>query len=163
MSESSASVADAGLGDWLLLNTSPGAGGAVLDAAGKPLNPLTTFHFIDAYNGKDIVFAGGQKWFDNPTNWVWTVNKASSKTDINNVLLHVTRDDPPTLLIHGDKDTLVKLDNSQKILEAFGKTGVKSELIVIEGAGHGFKGDENVCATKAMIEWFDKYLAKKTS
>jgi hypothetical protein len=87
-----ANTPDAGLGDWLLLNTSPGAGGAVLDAAGKPLNPLTTFHFIDAYNGKDIVFAGGQKWFDNPTNWVWTVNKASSKTDINNVLLHVTRD-----------------------------------------------------------------------
>src|SRR5436190_10235365 len=87
-----ANTPDANSGDWLLLNGVSGAGGAFLDPAGTPLNPLATFHFIDAYNGKDIVFAGGQKWFDNPTNWTWTINKASAKTDINNVLLHVTRD-----------------------------------------------------------------------
>src|SRR5262245_9848969 len=83
---------DANTGDWLSLTNFPGAGGSVLNSAGAALNPLTTFHFVDAYNGKDVVFAGGQKWFDNPSNWVWTVNKASSKTDINNVLLHITQD-----------------------------------------------------------------------
>ena len=87
-----ANTPDANVGDWLFLNTFPGAGGGVLDSAGASLNPLTTFHFIDPYNGNDVVFAGGQKWSDNPSNWVWTVNKASSKTDINNVLLHITRD-----------------------------------------------------------------------
>src|SRR5262245_38334467 len=87
-----ANTPDANTGDWLFLNTFPGLGGAVLDAAGASLNPVTTFHFTDPYNGDDVVFAGGQKWFANPTNWVWTVNKASAKTDINNVLLHVTRD-----------------------------------------------------------------------
>ena len=56
-------------------------------------------------------------------------------------LLHVTPDDPPTLLIHGDKDDLVKLDNSERILAAFEKEKVPCELIVIEGAGHGFAGE----------------------
>lgn len=76
-------------------------------------------------------------------------------------LLHVTPDDPPTLLIHGDKDELVKLKQSEQIHEAFRKTGVTSEMIVIEGAAHGFKGDDNIRASKALVEWFDKYLSKK--
>jgi len=76
-------------------------------------------------------------------------------------LLHVTPDDPPTLLIHGDKDELVKLKQSEQIHEAFRKTGVTSEMIVIEGAAHGFKGDDNIRATKSLVEWFDKYLSKK--
>jgi len=76
-------------------------------------------------------------------------------------LLHVTSDDPPTLLIHGDKDELVKLKQSEQIHEALRKTGVTSELIVIEGAAHGFKGDDNIRATKSLVEWFDKYLSKK--
>ena len=75
--------------------------------------------------------------------------------------LHVTRDDAPTLLVHGDRDTLVKLKQSEQVHEAFQKAGVTSELIVLEGAGHGFKGDDTVRATKALVAWFDKHLAKQ--
>jgi len=75
-------------------------------------------------------------------------------------LLFVTKDDPPTLLIHGDKDDLVKLDNSERILEAFKKEGVTADLVVIEGAGHGFLGDNGKRASDALVAWFDKYLTK---
>jgi acetyl esterase/lipase len=75
-------------------------------------------------------------------------------------LLHVTPDDAPTLLIHGDKDYLVKLDKSDRIFAALKKEKVPSELIVIEGAGHGFPGEMGVRASKALTDWFDKYLAK---
>jgi acetyl esterase/lipase len=75
-------------------------------------------------------------------------------------VIHVSSDDPPTLLIHGDKDDLVKLDNSERILDAFKKAKVTSELIVVEGAGHGFAAADGVRASKALVEWFDKYLAK---
>ena len=75
-------------------------------------------------------------------------------------IVHVSKDDPPTLLIHGDKDDLVKLDNSERILDAFKKDGVPCELIVINGAGHGFGGDQGKRASEALIKWFDKYLAK---
>lgn len=74
-------------------------------------------------------------------------------------LLHVSPDDPPTLLVHGDKDDLVKLDQSQRILAAFEKDKVPCELIVIEGAGHGFGGENGRRASKALVAWFDKYLA----
>ena len=74
-------------------------------------------------------------------------------------LLHVSADDPPTLLIHGDKDDLVKLDNSERILASFQKEKVPCELIVIKGAGHGFFGQQGDRAAKSLIDWFDKYLA----
>src|SRR6516162_5796057 len=58
-------------GDWLL-STNAGSGGAVLNAAGVPLDPTRTFHFVDLYNStSDNTFSGG-KWTDNPTNWQWT-------------------------------------------------------------------------------------------
>jgi acetyl esterase/lipase len=75
-------------------------------------------------------------------------------------IVHVSKDDPPTLLIHGDKDDLVKLDNSERIHEAFKKEGVPCELIVIQGAGHGFGGENGKRASEALVKWFDKYLAK---
>jgi len=74
-------------------------------------------------------------------------------------LLHVSSDDPPTLLIHGDKDTLVKPDNSDRILAAFKKEKVPCDLIVMKGAGHGFGGKQGDEAATALIAWFDKYLA----
>ena len=34
------------------------------------------------------------------------------------------------------------------------------ELIVIKGAAHGFPGDQGTQAETALLDWFDKYLAK---
>ena len=74
--------------------------------------------------------------------------------------MQVTPDDAPTLLIHGDKDPLVPLSHSEKILAEFKAKNVPTELLVIPGGGHGFKGDDDVRARAAMIAWFEKYLAK---
>ncbi len=75
-------------------------------------------------------------------------------------IVHVSPDDPPTLLIHGDKDTLVPLSNSQRIHEAFQQNKVRSEIIVIEGAGHGFRGEDAKRASAAMVAWFEQTLLK---
>src|SRR5215467_1046863 len=83
-----ANTPTANIGDWLA--STNGTGGGVLSAAGVPLDPTRTFHFIDPYSsGSDLIFGGGLKWTDDPNLWTWTSSKASSKTDINNVLLHV--------------------------------------------------------------------------
>ncbi len=73
-------------------------------------------------------------------------------------LLHVTPDDPPALLIHGDADELVPLRSSQVIHQAFLEAGVTTEMIVLEGAPHGFRGAYARRATEAMVAWFEKYL-----
>ena len=90
-----ANTPTANLGDWLVnTNLAPGTGRGVLDANGVPLDPTRTFHFIDPYNdaSNDRIFTGGDKWLDDPGTWGWTTGKPSAKTDINNVLLHLTTD-----------------------------------------------------------------------
>ena len=52
------------------------------------------------------------------------------------------------------------LDNSERILAAFKKDNVPCDLIVLKGAGHGFGGEQAATAAKALIGWFDKYLAE---
>lgn len=70
----------------------------------------------------------------------------------------VSGDDPPTLIIHGDQDELIPLDQGQSVYEALLATGVTTELIVIEGADHGFQAADAVRAAEAMVAWFDEHL-----
>jgi len=76
-------------------------------------------------------------------------------------LLFVTPDDPPTLLIHGDKDELVNISNSQIIFDAFKKNNVKTDFITIPGAGHGFGGEDAKRAMALTVNWFEQTLLKK--
>jgi acetyl esterase/lipase len=78
-------------------------------------------------------------------------------------IVHVSADDPPTLLIHGDADALVDFNNSELIHSAFVANGVETGLVVIEGAGHGsgrrFRAAEDEAkASQALVGWFEKYL-----
>jgi len=72
----------------------------------------------------------------------------------------VTPDDPPTLLIHGDKDELVNIRNSQIIFDAFKKANVKTDFVVIPGAGHGFRGADQERAMALTVGWFEQTLLK---
>lgn len=76
-------------------------------------------------------------------------------------LRHVTADDAPTLLVHGDRDELVPLFHSEKIKAAFDEVGVTAELIVIEGAAHGFGGQDGERATNALLDWMDRHLKEE--
>lgn len=75
-------------------------------------------------------------------------------------LLFVTKDDAPSLMVHGTEDRLVPIWHSEKIHKAFEDAGVESNLIVIEGAAHGFQNKDAEKAEAAVIEWFGKHLAK---
>jgi acetyl esterase/lipase len=74
-------------------------------------------------------------------------------------ITHVSADDPPTLIIHGDKDDLVPLQQSEVMVARLKKAGVPAELIVKKGMGHGWRSmlSDDV---KPLGDWFDKYLAK---
>jgi len=73
-------------------------------------------------------------------------------------LLQVTSDDAPAMIIHGGKDDLVPPDHSERLAKAYEAAGVAHDLLIIEGAGHGFKGIELVQMQEAMLNWFDKHL-----
>lgn len=84
-----------------------------------------------------------------------------AKGDAVSPILHVTADDAPTLLIHGDMDRLVPISNSERMQKAMAEAGVPVDFITIEGADHGFRGEDASTAATALADWFDKYLAAK--
>lgn len=80
-------------------------------------------------------------------------------------LLHVTADDAPVLMIHGDQDQLVPIEHSRNIVPKFEAVGVAGKLVTIEGAGHGYSAQQTQeVVLPAMLDWFEKYLqpAKET-
>ena len=70
----------------------------------------------------------------------------------------VSADDPPVLLIHGDQDELVSISHSERLHAALDEAGVANELVVIEGAAHGFQGDDQRTARTATVEFFRAHL-----
>ena len=68
---------------------------------------------------------------------------------------------PPTLIIHGDQDPLVPLQQSQEMDEALGKAGVSHELIVIPGGGHDDK--TVIPGLPKLVAWFAEKLGSKKS
>jgi acetyl esterase/lipase len=72
---------------------------------------------------------------------------------------HVSNDDPPTLIIHGDADLLVPIQQAEIVLDKLKEAGVPTELVVKKGAAHGWP--ELGKDTAILADWFDKHLAKK--
>ena len=61
--------------------------------------------------------------------------------------------------MHGDADPLVDINNSELIHDALARKGVKTDLVVIEGAGHGFREPEQrTRASDALVGWFERHL-----
>ncbi len=71
---------------------------------------------------------------------------------------HVTADAPPTILIHGDADQAVPVQQSRLLIERLTAAGVPARLVVHPGAGHAYPGWE---ADAALIaDWFDQQLRR---
>jgi acetyl esterase/lipase len=71
----------------------------------------------------------------------------------------VTPRAPPFLLIHGDADPVVPLQQSEVMLAALNEAGVPAELIVKKGGGHPWPTlHEEV---EVIADWFDKQLKTK--
>ncbi len=54
---------------------------------------------------------------------------------------YVTPDDPPFLMLHGEKDALVPIEQSEILLAALQQAGVPAELVRVVNANHSFKPD----------------------
>ncbi len=79
-------------------------------------------------------------------------------------ITHVTADDPPLLLIHGDQDDVVPYALSERFRERLAEAGVKTDLIKVSGARHGpgFPGAEQTPQVGRWAgEWFDIHLLGK--
>ncbi len=85
-------------------------------------------------------------------------------------ITHINQDDPPFLILHGDKDNVVPLSQSEILHEALISAGLESTLVVVENAGHGFSrvGDGELnpdlrTISKMVIDFFDQHLITNKS
>jgi acetyl esterase/lipase len=69
---------------------------------------------------------------------------------------HISKDTPPCLIIHGDKDELVPMQQATLFLDKLKAQGVPAELVVKKGAGHGWGNAE--VDIELMAQFFDKNL-----
>ncbi len=70
-------------------------------------------------------------------------------------LAYLTADDPPVLILHGDRDPVVPLSQSREVHRRYREAGLTSTLHVLEGAGHGgkqFSDDERFLLVKSFLD-----------
>jgi dipeptidyl aminopeptidase/acylaminoacyl peptidase len=69
---------------------------------------------------------------------------------------HVSAGSAPTLIVQGDGDAVVRLEPARLMVEKLKSAGVAAELVIKEGKGHGWPGqDQDV---KLFADWYDKHL-----
>ncbi len=73
-------------------------------------------------------------------------------------LYWVTPNAAPTLCIHGTEDKYVAHEQAVWIVDRMKAAGVNADLLTLEGAGHGFKGENAQKADKALLDFFRKHL-----
>lgn len=71
---------------------------------------------------------------------------------------HVSADDPPTLIIHGDADKLVPIQQAEILIKKLKDTGVEAKLVTKPGAAHGWPDQAKDLVL--IADWFDAHLKK---
>lgn len=75
-----------------------------------------------------------------------------------NPITYVSRDDPPFLIMHGDKDNVVPLNQSELLHDALKAAGVEVTLEVLKGAGHGGPQFTSPESRQQIEAFFAKHL-----
>jgi acetyl esterase/lipase len=73
-------------------------------------------------------------------------------------LSYISADDPPCLVIHGDRDESIPIAQSVSLDAGLRAAGVDSTLVVLEGTGHRPALDRVAPAGRALLEFLDRTL-----
>lgn len=73
-----------------------------------------------------------------------------------NPITFVSKDDPPFLIMHGDKDSLVPLSQSEMLTSALKKAGAQVEFRVLPGRGHETFSDQE--SLQKVEQFFNRTL-----
>jgi hypothetical protein len=76
-----------------------------------------------------------------------------------NPIEHVTSDDPPVFIAHGNQDTLVPMNQSVRLATALDAIDIDHVMRVVVGAGHGF-GAQDATVNAEAIAFLTAQLAR---
>ena len=118
---------------------------AVVDLYGP--TDLTTPFAVN--NPTAIRFFGGRK-----------IAEARKQYEMASPILHVTKDDPPTLIFHGTIDETVPVVQSDMLAKKLRSAGVPVQYDRLKGWPHTMDAAEvvNRHCRRRMVRFFDKYL-----
>lgn len=71
-------------------------------------------------------------------------------TKINNVLSKTEKIEVPWLIVHGDADDVVPVEEGQEI---YANAYEPKELVILPGVDHVFSGDGEAAMTEAVVSW----------
>ncbi len=78
-------------------------------------------------------------------------------------VFHVDRHDPPLLLIHGDQDPQVPINQSHELHGAYKQLKLPAHFEVVHGGAHGGAGFFDERRNTMVREFFTKHLIPRTS
>lgn len=73
-------------------------------------------------------------------------------------VFHVDAKDPPLLILHGDQDVQVPINQSHELHAAYKKSGVPVRFEVVHGGGHGGKAFQSDAAMELMRRFLDEHV-----
>ncbi len=88
--------------------------------------------------------------------------RVSAKKDVArsaSPITYVSADDPPFLILHGNKDQIVPYNQSERLATALKKSKVECCFVTVEGAGHG--GFRNPEVNNRVKQFFARHLRGK--
>lgn len=106
-------------------------------------------------------------WCRQHGNWVEAVTGLNRDKDNEllrkyNPIDNISKEFPPTLFLHGDKDTDVPYEQSLLMYEALQRLGVQTELVTIKDADHVFDQNMNdlqvISAFEKTVDFLTKHL-----
>ncbi|MBC7948071.1 MAG: alpha/beta hydrolase [Chitinophagaceae bacterium] len=114
---------------------------------------------IDKYGISDVWDWGYGTRITSKSATRWLGDRATDKPFAMSVspINYVTKDSPPTFIVHGDADPTVPYQQSVDLHKKFVDAGVKTEFITVKGGLHGkFDKEKNSEINKAIIEFLRK-------
>jgi acetyl esterase/lipase len=76
-------------------------------------------------------------------------------------VFHVDARDPPLLLLHGDQDPQMPINQSHELEGAYERLGLDAKLIVVHGAGHGGAAFYDPERTALVAAFLDEHLRRE--
>jgi acetyl esterase/lipase len=116
---------------------------------------------VDWFGPSDLpTMGGGHNNPDSPEARLigGTVRQNPEKARKASPLTYVSKDSAPFLIMHGDRDNLVPLGQSESLAAALKKAGVEAKLVVVKGNGHGGPGFNSPANRKLIEEFFAAHL-----
>lgn len=156
------------------LATMLGTSGGVADLEGDSGNPKESSRVqavVDFFGPTDFLqmdagaLPGGMKHdpADSPESQLvgGPIQENKDKVARANPITYVTPDAPPFLILHGNRDPLVPLNQSELLFAALQKADAKPSFFILVGAGHGGPAFGTAVVKAMVLAFFDEHLKQK--